>query len=172
MFFIDIAVPRDVDPAMNELDGIFVYDIDDLQDAVSSHTAERQIEARRAEEIIDEEVERFQARVKSLHVVPAIVSLQDYVETIRQAELDRVRGRLGQLSPEQEQAVESLTRGIVNKILHTPITRLKSAAAGPEVTTLVDAFRKIFNLQEKPAAPEPLGEKPSKAGAASESRGR
>jgi glutamyl-tRNA reductase len=173
MFFIDIAVPRDVDPAMNELDGIFVYDIDDLQDAVSSHTAERQIEARRAEAIIDEEVERFQARVKSLHVVPAIVSLQDYVETIRQAELDRVRGRLGQLSPEQEQAVESLTRGIVNKILHTPITRLKSAAAGPEVTTLVDAFRKIFNLQEKNAPAAGLvDEKTTGAGAASEAGSR
>lgn len=173
MFFIDIAVPRDVDPAMNELDGIFIYDIDDLQDAVSSHTSERQLEAQRAEKIIDEEVERFHARLKSLHVVPAIVSLQDYVETIRQAELDRVRGRLGQLSAEQEQALESLTRGIVNKILHTPITRLKSAAAGPEITTLVDAFRKIFNLQEKSGLrPESLEEKSSKAGAASESRGR
>jgi glutamyl-tRNA reductase len=153
MFFIDIAVPRDVDPEMNRLDGIFVYDIDDLQDAVVSHTADRIKEAERAEQIIESEVERFQARVQSLHVVPAIVSLQDYVETIRQAELDRVRGRMGELSPDQEQAIEALTRGIVNKILHTPITRLKSAAAGPEVTTLVDAFKKIFNLQDK-ASPE------------------
>jgi glutamyl-tRNA reductase len=149
MFFIDIAVPRDVDPEMNKLDGIFVYNIDDLQQAVSSHTAERNKEAQRAERIIDDEVERFQTRLQSLHVVPAIVSLQDYVETIRQAELDRVRGRLGQLSSEQEQALETLTRGIVNKILHTPITRLKSAAAGPEVTTLVEAFKKIFNLEDK-----------------------
>src|SRR5215475_4688421 len=94
MFFIDIAVPRDVDPEMNELDGIFVYDIDDLQQAVTSNTAERRREARRAEQIIDEEVERFEARVHSLHVVPTIVSLQDYVETIRQAEIDRWRGRL------------------------------------------------------------------------------
>lgn len=149
MFFIDIAVPRDVDPEMNKLDGIFVYDIDDLQEAVSSHTAERGKEATRAEQIIEDEVQRFQAKLQSLHVVPTIVSLQDYVETIRQAELDRVRGRLGQLSAEQEHALEALTRGIVNKILHTPITRLKSAAAGPEVTTLVEAFKKIFNLQDK-----------------------
>jgi glutamyl-tRNA reductase len=147
MFFIDIAVPRDVHPDMNKLDGIFVYDIDDLQEAVSSHAAERSKEAERAERIIEEEVQRFQARVQSLHVVPTIVSLQDYVETIRQAELERMRGRLGHLSPEQEQALEALTRGIVNKILHTPITRLKSAAAGPEVTTLVEAFKKIFNLE-------------------------
>ena len=155
MFFIDIAVPRDVDPEMNKLAGLFVYDIDDLQDAAASHAAERSKEAERAERIIDDEVGRFNARVQSLHVVPAIVSLQDYVETIRQAELDRVRGRLGHLSPEQEHALEALTRGIVNKILHTPITRLKSAAAGPEVTTLIEAFKKIFNLDDKSVEEEP-----------------
>ncbi len=156
MFFIDIAVPRDVDPEMNKLDGIFVYDIDDLQDAAALHAAQRSKEAERAEKIIEEEVVRFHARVQSLHVVPAIISLQDYVETIRQAELDRARGRLGPISPEQEQALEALTRGIVNKILHTPITQLKSAATDPEVTTLIDAFKKIFNLENKS-----LGEKAS-----------
>jgi glutamyl-tRNA reductase len=107
--------------------------------------------------------------VQSLHVVPTIISLQDYVETIRQAELDRVRGRLGQLSAEQEQALETLTRGIVNKILHTPITRLKSAAAGPEVTTLTDAFKKIFNLQDKDKAEESPSAK-AEAGSGSRSR--
>jgi glutamyl-tRNA reductase len=149
MFFIDIAVPRDVDPEMNKLDGIFVYDIDDLQDAVASHISGRKKEAQSAEKIIEAEVERFQARLQSLHVVPTIVSLQDHFETIRQAELDRVRGRLGPLSAEQEEAVEALSRGIVNKILHTPITRLKSAAAGSEITTLLDTFRKLFNLQQQ-----------------------
>jgi len=148
MFFIDIAVPRDVDPAMNKLDGIFVYDIDDLQDVVATNVSGRRQEAQAAEKIIEAEVERFQARLQSLHVVPTIVSLQDHFETIRQAELDRVRGRLGQLSAEQEEAVEALSRGIVNKILHTPITRLKSAAADPEITTLLDTFRRIFNLQQ------------------------
>src|SRR5204863_5361159 len=77
MFFIDIAVPRDVDPAMNKLDGIFVYDIDDLQDAVATHVSGRKQEAQTAEKIIDAEVERFQARLQTLHVVPTIVSLQD-----------------------------------------------------------------------------------------------
>jgi len=151
MFFIDIADPRDVDPEMNKLDGIFVYDIDDLQDAVSSHVEGRKKEAERAEIIIEVEVERFQARLLTLHVVPTIVSLQDQFETIRQAELDRVRGRLGKLSSEQEAAIEALSRGIVNKILHTPIRSLKSAAAGPEITTLIDSFRKIFDLQGKPS---------------------
>jgi glutamyl-tRNA reductase len=173
MFFIDIAVPRDVDTEMNKLGGIFVYDIDDLQDAVTSHAAERIREAERAESIIEDEVQRFHMRLQTLHVVPAIISLQDYVETIRQAELDRVRGRLGNLSPDQEQALEVLTRGIVNKILHTPITRLKSAASDPEITTLVDAFRKIFNLQEKAPLEEQLDQQVvAKADAGSAARSR
>lgn len=149
MFFIDIAVPRDVDSAMNKLDGIFVYDIDDLQQAVASHVADRRKEAERAEAIVTLEVERFQARIQTLDVVPTIVSLQDHLETIRQAEIDRVRGRLGPMTPDQEMAVEALTRGIVNKIMHTPISTLKSAAREPEATTVIDLVRRLFNLQEK-----------------------
>ena len=149
MFFIDIAVPRDVDPEMNKLDGIFVYDIDDLQQAVSSHVADRKKEAERADAIIESEVERFQARLQTLDVVPTIVSLQDHLETIRQAEIDRVRGRLGALSPEQELAIDTLTRGIVNKIMHTPISTLKTAARESEATTVVDVVRRLFNLQER-----------------------
>src|SRR5579872_2238933 len=149
MFFIDIAVPRDVDPEVNKVDGLFVYDIDDLQAAVSSHVADRRKEAERAEAIVEAEVERFQSRLQTLDVVPTIVSLHDHLETIRQAEIDRVRGRLGPLSPEQELAVEALTRGIINKIMHTPISALKTAAREPEATTVVELIRKLFNLQEK-----------------------
>jgi len=152
MFFIDIAVPRDVDPEMNNLDGIFVYDIDDLQQAVASHVADRKKEAERADDIINLEVDRFQARIQTLDVVPTIVSLQDHLETIRQAEIDRVRGRLGPISPEQELAIEALTRGIVNKIMHTPISTLKTAARESEATTVVELVRRLFNLQEKKAA--------------------
>jgi glutamyl-tRNA reductase len=157
MFFIDIAVPRDVDPAMNELDGIFVYDIDDLQQAVTSNVADRRKEAERAEAIIENEVTRFQARLQTLEVVPTIVSLQDHLETIRQAEIDRVRGRLGALSPEQEMAIEALTRGIVNKIMHTPISTLKTAAREAEATTIIDVIRRLFNLQDKKAAKTGIG---------------
>src|SRR5438477_4479795 len=152
MFFIDIAVPRDVAPEMNDLDGIFVYDIDDLQRPVSSHDADRKRAAEHAEAIVQSEVERFQARVQTLDVVPTIVSLHDHLETIRQAEIDRVRSRLGPLSPEQEMAVETLTRGIVNKIMHTPISTLKTAAREPEATTVIDVVRRLFNLEEKKAA--------------------
>jgi glutamyl-tRNA reductase len=149
MFFIDIAVPRDVSPEMAKLDGIFVYDIDDLQQAISSHVADRRKEAELAEAIIASEVERFEARLHTLDVVPTIVSLQDHLETIRQAEIDRVRGRLGPMTPEQEMAVEALTRGIINKVMHTPVTTLKTAAREAEATTLVEVVRRLFNLQAK-----------------------
>jgi len=154
MFFIDIAVPRDIDPALNDLDGIFVYNIDDLQQVRQSHMGDRQKEAVRAESLVDEEVRKFEARAQTAEVVPTIVSLQQHLENLRQAELDRVRGRLGDLTPEQEMAVETLTRGIINKIMHTPITTLKSAARDPESTTVIDVVKKLFNLQTE-LKPEP-----------------
>jgi glutamyl-tRNA reductase len=150
MFFIDIAVPRDVDPEMNRLDGIFVYDIDDLQSVVLSNAAERKREAERAEQIIAAEVERFVSRVNTLEVVPTIVSLQEHLENIRQAELDRARGRLGPLNPDQETAVEAMTRAMMNKVLHTPMTALKAAVKGAQngdATHVVELVRRLFNLE-------------------------
>jgi glutamyl-tRNA reductase len=154
MFFIDIAVPRDVDPEMNKIDGIFVYDIDDLQQAVSSHVSDRKKEAEKAEAIVTDEVGKFHARLLTLDVVPTIVSLQDHLETIRQAEIDRVRGRLGAMTTDQELAVEALTRGIVYKIMHTPISTLKTAARDPESTTVVELVRRLFNLHSEEEARE------------------
>src|SRR3954462_10473411 len=147
MFFIDIAVPRDVDPEMNKLDGIFVYDIDDLQSVVTSNLTDRKSEAERAERIVEAEVDRCLARFNEQEIVPTIVSLQEQIETIRQTEIDRARGRLGTLTPEQEMAVGGLTKAIVNKILHTPITTLKTAAREAESTTLEDTIRRLFNLK-------------------------
>jgi len=164
MFFIDIAVPRDVSPEMGKLDGIFTYDIDDLQQAVTSHVADRGKEAERAEAIIASEVEKFEARISTLDVVPTIVSLQDHLETIRQAEIDRVRSRMGQLTPEQEIAMEALTRGIINKVMHTPITTLKSAARESEATTIVDVVRRLFNLQVKGKQAQRSAEKEDEVG--------
>lgn len=158
MFFIDIAVPRDVDPEMDKVDGIFVYDIDDLQQSVSAHASGRKKEAERAETIIEIEVQRFLDRLQTLDVVPTIVSLQDHLENIRQAEIDRVRGRLGPLSAEQELAIEALTRGIVNKVMHTPIRTLKTAARDSESTTVVDVVKRLFNLQDKKSVEGPEDE--------------
>ncbi|HET6840748.1 MAG TPA: glutamyl-tRNA reductase [Candidatus Angelobacter sp.] len=154
MFFVDIAVPRNVHPDVNKLDGMFVYDVDDLQSVADGNSAERRKEAQRAEQIVETEVERFAARMKSLHVVPTILSLQEYCETIRQAEIDRIRGRLGKISTEQEAAIEAMTRGIINKLLHTPITTLKSTASSPEAATIEDVIRRIFNLEPKNLDPK------------------
>ena len=158
MFFIDIAVPRNVHPEVNRLDGMFVYDIDDLQSVASNNSAERKKEAQRAEQIVEAEVERFTSRMQSLHLVPTILSLQEYCETIRQAEIDRIRGRLGHITPEQEAAIEAMTRGIVNKLLHTPITTLKSTAAEPEAATIHEIVRRIFNLKSGNPGSEKTGE--------------
>jgi glutamyl-tRNA reductase len=128
MFFIDIAVPRDVDPEMGKLEGLFVYDIDDLQAVAAAHLAERSREASDAETLIAGEVERFQARQRTVNVAPAIVALQRQAEEIRQAELRRIQARLGGMTAEQVAAVEALTRGLVNKFLHPPMQALKQAA--------------------------------------------
>jgi glutamyl-tRNA reductase len=128
MFFIDIAVPRDVDPEMNKLDGIFVYDIDDLQQVAVAHMEERSRQAVDAESLIAAEVERFHERQRTVNAAPAIIALQHKAEAIRQAEMQRIQSRLGTLTEEQLAAVEALTHGIVNKFLHPPMRALKQAA--------------------------------------------
>jgi glutamyl-tRNA reductase len=148
MFFIDIAVPRDVDAAMSQVEGIFVYDIDDLRQVVEANVSDRGREAQRAEMLIEQEVAKFERRMQSLDAVPTIVALQERVEQIRQGELERLRGKLGTLTPEQRTAVETLTRSIVNKILHHPITALKSASGSDELTTTADLLRTVFGFEE------------------------
>ena len=125
MFFIDIAVPRDVDPRLNEVDGCFVYDIDDLQQVAQANLADRSREAEQAESIIAEEVTRFQQRLQSLDAVPAIKALQLQAEQLRQAELTRAAKALATLTPAQREAVEALTRSLTNKLLHPQLVALR-----------------------------------------------
>ena len=146
MFFVDIAVPRDIDPAVNELDNAFVYDIDDLEQVVDANKRQREREAVWAEQIVNEEVQRMSRRLASHEVVPTIVALEERLDRIRQSELQRYRGRLGTLTPEQRDAVDALTRGMLNKILHGPVTELKSGAGRPEHGALVQVIRKIFGV--------------------------
>src|SRR6202522_1332806 len=145
MFFIDIAVPRYVDPEVNKLDGIFLYDIDDLQSVAGSHLKERGKEAEVAEAMILAEVTKYQRRLHALNVAPEIVQLQQSAEQIRQAELRRLASRLQTLSPEQQAAVEALTRGLVNKFLHQPVQAIKAAATEGNVVA-VDAIREAFGV--------------------------
>jgi len=152
MFFIDIAVPRDVDPAMSKLEGLFVYDIDDLQQVAAAHMAERSRSAADAETLIAAEVERFHQRQRTVNAAPAIVALQKQAEELRQAELRRMQARLGSLTPEQLEAVEALTRGLVNKFLHPPMLALKQAARENNAARM-EALCETYSL---PAIPDPL----------------
>ena len=152
MFFIDIAVPRDVNPAMSKLEGLFVYDIDDLQQVAAAHMAERSRSAADAEAMIAAEVERFHQRQRTVNIAPAIVALQKQAEDLRQAELRRMQARLGSLTPEQLEAVEVLTRGLVNKFLHPPMQALKQAARENNGARM-EALCETYSL---PAIPDPL----------------
>ena len=125
MFFIDIAVPRDVDPLMNEVEGCFVYDIDDLQQVAQANQADRKREAAVAEQIITAEVQKYQQRLQTLDAVPAIRALQEQAEATRQEELNRAAGVLASLTPEQRTAVEALTRSLTNKLLHPQLVALR-----------------------------------------------
>jgi glutamyl-tRNA reductase len=147
MFLIDIGVPRNVEPAVNELDNVFLYDIDDLARVVDANVQARHKEAEEGEAIIAEEVERLMERLSARAVAPVIVSLQEQLEQLRCAELERVRGRLGQLTPQQEEAIEALTRGIMNKIAHGPIAELRKNAGRPNGIPVVDMIRRVFRLE-------------------------
>jgi glutamyl-tRNA reductase len=148
MFLIDIAVPRNIDPEVNRLDNLFLYDIDDLQQVVDANLKERMREALRGEQIVEQEVEKFLRWMKTLDVVPTIVDLQSHVEQIRQQELARIQARLGDLTAEQREAIDALTRGLAHKLLHSPITELKSLAQQPDGVRLVETVRRIFNLKQ------------------------
>lgn len=150
MFFIDIAVPRDVDPAMNKLDGIFVYDIDDLQQVAAAHRSAREREAHEAEALVDQEIARYEKRQRGVNAAPAIVTLQRKAEAIRQHEIDRMHARLASLSDEQRAAVEALTHGLVNKFLHPPMQALKQAAREDDRARL-EALCKVWSLPTAPA---------------------
>jgi glutamyl-tRNA reductase len=129
MFFIDIAVPRDVDPLMNQVEGCFVYDIDDLQQVAAAHLADRGRESAAAEAIVTREVELYLERMNSRDAVPAIVALQQSAESVRQSELERTAARLAAtgtaLTPAQLSAVEALTRSLTAKLLHPQLTALR-----------------------------------------------
>jgi glutamyl-tRNA reductase len=146
MFLIDIAVPRNIDPEVNTLDNVFLYDIDDLDRVVDSNLKGRIQVATEAEEIIREEVERMMARLKVREVTPTIVSLQEQLEQLRAAEIERARGRLGALTPQQEEAIEQITRGIINKIAHGPISEMRKQAGDPAGIHVVSLVRRLFRL--------------------------
>jgi glutamyl-tRNA reductase len=142
LFFIDIAVPRDLEPSIAELHGCFLYDIDDLEAVVAETLEGRRAEAERAEQIVGEEAERFRAWRASLDVVPAIASLRAHAEEIRSAELAKVR-----VSDDERRTLESVTAQILNKLLHLPTVRMKEAAVSADGAVYADAVKHLFGLE-------------------------
>jgi glutamyl-tRNA reductase len=148
LLLIDLAVPRDLDPAIHGLDGCYLYDIDDLEAIVSETLVGRRGEAERAEAIVAAESEKFREWQASLDVVPAIMSLRARAEEIREAELRKAEGLLGRLDDSQRKAVEAITAQIVNKLLHLPTVRMKQAAAAADGVIYAEAVRHLFGLGE------------------------
>ncbi len=158
LFFIDIAVPRDIDPEINRINNVYVYDIDDLKSAIQENVEERQQEALRGERIVDAAVVQFRRWFRALDVVPTIVGLRDKMEEIRQKELKKTLASLHSVSEEDRAAIDRLTAALVNKILHDPTTFLKQVGHKDKQSLHVDITRRLFNLDESDEKePEPEG---------------
>ncbi|HEX7407907.1 MAG TPA: glutamyl-tRNA reductase [Candidatus Binatia bacterium] len=147
MFLIDLSVPRNFDPAINDIDNVYLYDIDDLGGVAQVNREERSREAEKAEAIVEAEVDAFWKWLRSLDAVPTIVALRDKMEAIRKGELEKTLPTLRDLSPREREALEAMTAAIVNKILHAPITHLKQHQREHEAF-YVAAARLLFDVEE------------------------
>jgi glutamyl-tRNA reductase len=165
VFLVDIALPRNIDPRVNEIDNVYLYDLDDLLGVVRANLGGRLHEAAAAEAIVEREVESYLAWRRSQEVTPTIVELRGRLHAIGSEELTRFRGRLGALGPEQRKAVEELTTSLVNKLLHHPIQALKRAAASNGGGARVGHVREIFGLDPSRATEgiEPACDAPHEA---------
>jgi glutamyl-tRNA reductase len=161
MFFIDMAVPRDIDPDANQIDNVYVYDIDDLNNVIETNLEERQKEARKAEEIVTEEVRSFLRWLDAQQVTPTIVTLRRKFEEVKDAEVAKAVSVLGAEDPKMRKVVESLATSILNKILHAPIAALKKDTDGRNSMELVAMVREIFDLPE-PSEQAGIGEEENK----------
>lgn len=148
LFFIDIAVPRDIDPDINRINNVYVYDIDDLNSAIQENIEERRQEALRGERIVDASVVKFIRWFKALDVVPTIVALREKAEGIRLRELKKTFGSLSSASDEDRAAIDRLTTSLVNKIMHDPTIFLKKTGHKDKKSLYVDITRRLFNLDE------------------------
>ncbi|ACI21817.1 glutamyl-tRNA reductase [Thermodesulfovibrio yellowstonii] len=147
IFFIDISVPRNVDPACNELDNVYLYNIDDLQDVVDSNILERKKEAEKALSIVQEETEKFFQWLNSLESVPVIVSIRNKAEQVRQEEIEKFKAKYKDLPPELINSIDYLTQSIINKIMHSPTVALKNNCENKEI--LIFSARRLFGLDSE-----------------------
>ncbi|MCX7823192.1 MAG: glutamyl-tRNA reductase [Syntrophobacterales bacterium] len=146
LFLIDIAVPRDIDPKVNELDNVYLYDIDDLQEVIEWNKEERRREAEKAEHIIEEETIKFHRWLQTLDVFPTIIAMRRKAEEIRLTELSKTFSHLPHLSEDDKKAIIKLTEAIVKKVLHDPIMFMKRKASRPSKEFYVDLVQQVFNL--------------------------
>ena len=150
IFMIDISNPRNIDPEVDKVDNVYLYDIDDLQSKVDVNTEGRAKEAGRAEEIVTQEVETYLAWERALDAVPTIVDLREKVEDVRRHELEKALGSLNGITDDQKRAVEAMSQAIVNKLLHAPLVVLKQAASGPDAgDNTIAIARRLFNLDKE-----------------------
>jgi glutamyl-tRNA reductase len=147
MFFIDIAVPRDIDSKVNDLENAYLYTVDDLQEVVSANLQQRAEEAKKAEEIVVQEVGQFSRWLGNLEVTPTIVALRSSFEEVRRAELAKTVAAWKDMPPDAVKRLEALTSAIVNKLLHPPTTLLKKSGQGGRTDLYVDALRNLFDLE-------------------------
>jgi glutamyl-tRNA reductase len=146
LFFIDIAVPRDVEPGVDNLAHVYRYDVDDLKQVVDANLRERAREAQRAEALVEREVAKFVARQGDVEVIPTIVSLRARVEEIRLGEVKKTLARLPDAGPETRAAIEALSTAMVNKILHAPITRLRESSRAGASRSWLELVHDLFGL--------------------------
>ena len=149
LFFIDIAVPRDVEGSVNTLDDVYCYNIDDLKQVVEANIRERLREAQRAEALVEREAAKFGARQGDVEVIPTIVSLRARLEGIRVGEVRKALTRLPGATPETREAIEVLSSAIVNKILHAPITKLRESSRAGSSRSWLELVHELFGLGRK-----------------------
>lgn len=144
VFIIDISVPRNIDPAINDLENVYLYNVDDLQGVVDSNLFERKREAEKAEKIIDEEVETFLKWWASLDSVPTIIALREKAEEIRKEELEKLFGKIQHIGPKEREAIEYMATALMNKLIHPPTAALKEDVENKEI--LVATIRRLYGI--------------------------
>ncbi|HBB86638.1 MAG TPA: glutamyl-tRNA reductase [Blastocatellia bacterium] len=147
VFFIDISVPRNIDPAIGKIPNVFVFDIDDLESVVSSNIREREREAQRAELIVESEIMQFQQALRALETGPAIGALKQMFQDIARHEFKRQRNRLGPLTAEQESGIESLLLSTVNRLSHPMLSQMRHLSDASDAE-IIEAWRDIFGLED------------------------
>jgi glutamyl-tRNA reductase len=143
---IDIAVPRDIEPELIDIKGVFLYDIDDLQNVVETNYKERLKAAHKAREIINQETSRFTERLAAISLVPVIKSLKKHAEDVKKDELRKALNKLGNISEHQENIISALAHSIINKLLHSPFSKLKEKAVDDQKHLYADVVRDLFDL--------------------------